>query len=264
MKSILEESESCRFHSAGGHKLGAGVSEENWRQQVAIGRKRGRAGGSDSTSTGPVPPKCPQSSDPTDHASEIVAEQSAEVVHGAHVPPNVQSSVRIQTDQAIACQPQVDTKNAQAEDDVAAVGCNKTLSGVDVVEKQEVVDEHACTGKEVPHGATNPTQCTGDTQNTQHEPRRKRAARMKEVEELLASVGDGGSRSCRDTPLMIGPKPAAGVLDDDSLQSIRKELDTASAAAKKDFKSGVCVSMCSSCCHSVVTVNDRWSCARFL
>ena len=40
---------------------------------------------------------------------------------------------------------------------------------------------------------------------------------------------------------MLGPKPAAGTvpIDEAALQSIREELDVASAAAKKEFKTGV-------------------------
>lgn len=76
--------------------------------------------------------------------------------------------------------------------------------------------------------------------------RRERVARMREVEELLAHVGEDGDRGCRSTPLMIGPKPAAGLLDTECLKSIREQLDAASAAAKEQFKAGVRILHC---CH---------------
>jgi hypothetical protein len=70
--------------------------------------------------------------------------------------------------------------------------------------------------------------------------RKHQTERMREVEELLASVGEGGCKQ-RSIPLVLGPKPAAPLVDTAILESIREELDAAAAAAKQAYGcGGVC------------------------
>jgi hypothetical protein len=159
-----------------------------------------------------VPQKLEQTSVSSPHASEAVIEQVATAASKSELLP-------------------------EAEEDCAAV----IEEAVEVEVATAASKPHFLPAVEVKCPSASGSDDAPQADTAGVEKHVQRAARMREVEVLLESVG-GGDRRCHTAPLVLGPQPGPGVLDPGCLQSIREELDAAAAAAKQRFKDGVCLS----------------------
>jgi hypothetical protein len=222
------------------------------RRQAAIARKRGRAGGCDASACSSF--EQPKSSQPT---TQVAATQPTSEAHASTKPPCINSpiasdSTAASQEQAVqcnhhahACASQGNEKSSQIPDDATELNSCKPLHHHVYLNDPKLLQTPSCMGTTVVQQSVDEQRAGADDgPDTECEPPRKRSARMKEVEELLAIAGDAGQRNCRASTRVLGPKPAPDVLDAASLQSIREELDAASAAAKQQFKSGVCSTLC--------------------
>ena len=169
-------------------ELGAGVSEDTLRQQAAISRKRGRAGG---CAPCPTPSRHAAASSPADSVSEVAAGQSTTAgddtipaPHSAPLPhvPCCAASQR-EADSTEPAEPRIkgttltgachlpDTPaTVENADDAFFVAHNNTQSEITA----NTVENAACSG-------ITPLQHAGDLPDAKQEPRRKGAERMKEA-----------------------------------------------------------------------------------
>lgn len=208
---------------AGGKLLGQGVSDEEWRQQVAVGRKRSRASGEDL----PAPAAAAAPLATTNNAS-APADQSP----GA---PPVQSPGTRPSRPAHPAPPAGDSHSlppaeAEAEAEHSA-GCAANTTGLRGAQAAEAAaDVGAARGGG--EGGREIKGRRGAMGEGAVKRRKQGAARAREVQELLDSVGGSTDRGGRGGTVVIGGRRGCDGLTEDVRDEIRRNLGAAAKAEK--------------------------------
>lgn len=209
-----------RCGRAGSKLLGQGVTDEQWRQQLAIGRKRHRASGEDEATGSRGATGGHNASEEGKAAPATAAEASAEP---PPVVPATHAAAPSQTDEP--------AKEAACEGQGGCQGGQQGGSDVPAGGEVELRPPHRCGGA----GGMS----AGAAGAVSAERPRRGAARRREVQELLDSVGGSRSHTGSSSTIIIGDRRSCESLPQNVRDEIREHLNEA-AKADKAKRTEVC------------------------
>lgn len=205
---------------AGGKLLGQGVSDEEWRQQVAIGRKRSRASGEDQ----PAPAAAA--------APPATTQDTPTLGDQAPIEPSSQSPMprpSTLTEPAPAAADSDSRPPADAED---CAGSQDNVTGQSGAAAAAAATDAAPAVPGAGEGECGIKGRRGAVGEGAVRRRKQGAARAREVQELLDSVGGSAGRGGRGGTVVIGDRRGCDGLTEDVREEIRRNLDTAAKAEK--------------------------------